>query len=186
MPGASAIVQLPDEKRFRLRAQSRKWFQAQALQLANELAQARSLLTTQLQANDLPMPILVVLIVWTTAIFISVGVFVRMNLTVIIALSISAIAVAAAIVLILGLNDPFTELIRVSSAPGTCTSCGSGEVTILLSPGSVRPHGNGPAWKPDTITPEHLSVAGEAACLGGARLCRRATQDGCHFHPRAA
>jgi hypothetical protein len=55
--------------------------------------------------------------VWTTAIFTSFGVFVRMNLTVIIALSISAIAVAAAIVLILELNDPFTGLIRVSSAP---------------------------------------------------------------------
>jgi hypothetical protein len=99
------------------RDDAQKWFRAQALQLANELAQARTLLTTQLQGNDLLMPILVVLIAWTTAIFVSFGVFVRMNLTVIIALCISAIAVAAAIVLILELNDPFTGLIRVSSAP---------------------------------------------------------------------
>jgi Protein of unknown function (DUF4239) len=99
------------------RDDAQKGFQAQALRLANELAQARSLLTTQLQGNDLPMPILVVLIVWTTAIFISFGLFVRMNSTVIIALCISAIAVAAAIVLILELNNPFTGLIRISSAP---------------------------------------------------------------------
>jgi hypothetical protein len=44
-------------------------------------------------------------------------VFVRMNSTVIIALSISAIAVGAAIVLILELNNPFTGLIHISSAP---------------------------------------------------------------------
>jgi hypothetical protein len=75
------------------RDDAQKWFRAQALQLANELAQARTLLTTQLQGNDLPMPILVVLIAWTTAIFVSFGVFVRMNSTVIIALCISAIAV---------------------------------------------------------------------------------------------
>jgi hypothetical protein len=96
------------------RDEAQKWFQGQALQLANELAQARSLLITQLQANELPMPILIVLIVWTTAIFISFGMFVRMNSTVIIALSISALAVAAAILLILELNSPFSGLIHVS------------------------------------------------------------------------
>ena len=99
------------------RDDSQKWFQGQALQLANELAQARSLLITQLQGSDLPLPILVVLVVWTTAIFISFGMFVRMNATVIIALSISALSVAAAILLILELNSPFTGLIHVSSAP---------------------------------------------------------------------
>jgi hypothetical protein len=82
------------------RDDAQKWFQAQALQLANELAQARSLLITQLQGNDLPMPLLIVLIVWTTAIFISFGRFVRMNSTVTIALFVSALAVAAAILLI--------------------------------------------------------------------------------------
>jgi hypothetical protein len=99
------------------RDDAQKWFQAQALQLANELAQARSLLITQLQGNALPIPLLIVLIVWTTAIFISFGMFVRMNSTVIIALSVSALAVAAAILLILELNNPFAGLIHVSSVP---------------------------------------------------------------------
>ena len=62
------------------------------------------------------MPLLIVLIVWTAAIFVSFGIFVRMNSTVIIALAVSALALAAAIFLILELNSPFTGLIHISSA----------------------------------------------------------------------
>jgi ABC-type multidrug transport system fused ATPase/permease subunit len=99
------------------RDDAQKWFQGQALQLANELALNQWLVTSQLLGNDLPMPMLIVLIVWTTAIFISFGIFARMNSSVVIALSISALSVAAAIFLILELNSPFTGLIHVSSAP---------------------------------------------------------------------
>jgi hypothetical protein len=98
------------------RDDAQKWFQNQALQQANELAVTQGLAISELLGNDLPMPILIVLIVWTTAIFIGFGIFVKMNLTVIVALSISALAVAAAIFLILELNNPFTGLIHVSSA----------------------------------------------------------------------
>jgi len=96
---------------------AQKWFKGQALQLANELAVTQRLAISHQLGNDLPMPLLIVLIVWTTAIFISFGIFVRMNSTVIIALSSSALAVAAAIFLILELNNPFTGLVQVSSAP---------------------------------------------------------------------
>jgi hypothetical protein len=117
-PNRNELVELEQQiTRLTPREDSQKWFQGQSLQLAGELAQARSLLITQLQGSDLPLPILVVLVVWTTAIFISFGMFVRMNATVIIALSISALSVAAAILLILELNSPFTGLIHVSSAP---------------------------------------------------------------------
>jgi hypothetical protein len=98
------------------RDDAQKWFQAQALQLANELAQTRRLLITQLRENNLPMPILIVLIVWSTAIFTSFGLLARTNPTVIIALSISALAIAAAIFVILDLSSPFTGLVRISSA----------------------------------------------------------------------
>ena len=117
-PNRNELVELEQQVlRLAPRDDAQKWFQAQALQLANELAQARSLLITQLQGNVLPIPLLIVLIVWTTAIFISFGMFVRMNSTVIMALSVSALAVAAAILLILELNNPFAGLIHVSSAP---------------------------------------------------------------------
>lgn len=98
------------------RDDAQKWLQNQALALANGLAVTQGLAISQLLGNELPMPLLFVLVVWTTAIFISFGIFVRMNLTVILALSISALAVAAAIFLILELNSPFTGLIHVSSA----------------------------------------------------------------------
>jgi hypothetical protein len=98
------------------RDDAQKWLQNQALARANELAVTQGLAISQLLGNELPMPLLIVLIVWTTAIFISFGIFVRMNLTVILALSISALAVAAAIFLILELNSPFTGLVHVSSA----------------------------------------------------------------------
>jgi hypothetical protein len=99
------------------RDDSQKWFQGRALLLADQLAQTRSLVITQLEGNELPIPILIVLVIWTTTIFISFGMFVRMNATVIIALSISALSVAAAIFLILELNSPLTGLMHVSSAP---------------------------------------------------------------------
>jgi hypothetical protein len=99
------------------RNESQKWFQSQALQLLNGIAQSQLLLMNQEAGNNLPTPILVVLVAWSTAIFISFGLFVRPNPTVIAALSISALAVAGAIFLILELNNPFSGLIQVSSAP---------------------------------------------------------------------
>ena len=98
------------------RDDAQRWFQSQALQLVNELSATRGLLVSQLVENALPTPLLIVLIVWTTAIFIGFGMFARMNLAVIVALSISAVSVAAAIFLILELDRPFTGLIHVSSA----------------------------------------------------------------------
>ena len=98
------------------RDDAQKWFQAQALELTNQLALARRLVIAQLEGDELPMPILIVLIVWTTGIFTSFGMFARANSTVIVALSVSALAVAAAIFLIIELNNPFTGFIHVSSA----------------------------------------------------------------------
>jgi hypothetical protein len=114
----SALVDLEQQiLHLSPRDEAQKWFQSEALQLANEIAQGQLLLMNQEAGNNLPMPILIVLIAWSTAIFISFGLFVRPNPTVIVALSISALAVAGAIFLILELNSPFTGLIQVSSAP---------------------------------------------------------------------
>ena len=103
------------------RDDAQKWFQSQALQLANGLAQTRWLLTFQLAGISLPMPTLIVLIAWNTVIFTSFGLFVKMNPTVVAALFISALSVAVAFFLILDLNSPFTGLIRISSAPAHAT-----------------------------------------------------------------
>ena len=103
------------------RDDAQKWFQSQALQLANELAQTRWLLTFQLAGISLPMPTLIVLIAWNTVIFTSFGLFVKMNPTIVVALFISALSVAVAFFLILDLNSPFTGLIHISSAAAHAT-----------------------------------------------------------------
>jgi hypothetical protein len=100
---------------------AQKWFQSEALQLAHGLAQARRLLVYQLAGIGLPMPILIVLIAWSTTIFISFGLFVRMNQTVIVALFVAALSVAVAIFLIIELDTPFTGLVRISSAAAHAT-----------------------------------------------------------------
>jgi len=103
--------------RLQPRDDSQKWFQSQALQLANGLAEAQWLLLDQEVGNNLPLPMLVVLVAWSTAIFVSFGLFVKPNPTVIVALSIAALAVGCAIFLIVELNSPFTGLIKMPSAP---------------------------------------------------------------------
>lgn len=117
-PNRSALVEM-EQRILRLapRDDAQKWFQSQALQLANGLAQTRQLLTYQLAGNSLPMPTLIVLIFWIAAIFTSFGLFVTINPTVIVALFVSALSVAVAFYLILDLNGPFTGLIHISSAP---------------------------------------------------------------------
>ena len=117
-PNRDELVEM-EQRILRLapRDDAQKWFQSRALELANGLALARRLLTFRLAGISLPMPTLIALIVWITAIFTSFGLFVKINPTVIVALFVSALSVAVAFFLILDLNSPFTGLIHISSAP---------------------------------------------------------------------
>jgi len=90
--------------------------QNQALSLAMKLGQTRWLVFAQ-QTSSVPMPLLAVLVFWLTVIFMSFGLFVRPNLTVVSSLLVSALAVCGAIFLILEMYQPYTGLIRVSTAP---------------------------------------------------------------------
>lgn len=93
------------------------WFQAQALQLVHGITQMRELIQGQQAASSLPMPVLVVVLVCSAAIFGSFGLFVDPNPTVVTSLGVAALAVAAAIFLIVELNTPFSGLLQISSAP---------------------------------------------------------------------
>jgi len=121
-PNRNELVEM-EQRILRLapRDDAQKWCQSQALQLANELAQTRWLLTFQLAGISLPMPTLIVLIAWNTVIFTSFGLFVKMNPTIVVALFVSALSVAVAFFLILDLNSPFTGLIHISSAAAHAT-----------------------------------------------------------------
>ena len=68
-------------------------------------------------ASSVPLPLLVVLVLWLTIIFISFGLFAARNATVIASLFVSALSVSCAILLILEMYKPFEGLIQISSAP---------------------------------------------------------------------
>jgi hypothetical protein len=95
---------------------SQRVLQTQALSLAINIGQTRWLLFAQ-KSSSVPMPLLAMLVFWLTLLFMSFGLFVRPNATVVSSLLISALAVCGAIFLILEMYEPYTGLIRVSTAP---------------------------------------------------------------------
>ncbi len=91
--------------------------QSAALQITEELGQARWLLAAQGESVSVPMPFLVILVFWLAVLFVSFGLFAPPNATVVATLFLCAQSVSAAIFLILELAQPFEGLIQISSAP---------------------------------------------------------------------
>jgi hypothetical protein len=87
-----------------------------ARQLSADMSETRWLLIEQSQ-NELPVPLLVILILWLAMLFGSFGLFAPRNATVITVLFVCACSVSAAIFLVMELNHPVTGLLRVSNAP---------------------------------------------------------------------
>ena len=68
-------------------------------------------------ASPVPLPMLVVLILWLAIIFVSFGLFAPRNGTVVASLCVAALSVSCAILLILEMYRPFEGIIQISSAP---------------------------------------------------------------------
>ena len=90
--------------------------QGQALSIGVDIGKMRYLMYAQ-QATSVSMPLLVVLVLWLTAIFISFGLFAPLNATVVSSLFVAALSVSGAIFLILEMYTPYSGVIAVSSAP---------------------------------------------------------------------
>jgi hypothetical protein len=88
----------------------------QAQQTCTELRQSRWLVIEQAQ-NGLPVPFLVMLLFWLSALHMSFGLFAPRNAMVIVVLLICALSVSGAIFLVLEMNHPLSGIIKVSSAP---------------------------------------------------------------------
>jgi hypothetical protein len=88
----------------------------QAQQVAGDMSQTRWLLMEEAQ-NELPLPLLVILICWLTVLFVSFGLFAPRNVTVVTVLFVCACSMSAALFLILEMNRPLEGIIKVSSAP---------------------------------------------------------------------
>jgi hypothetical protein len=69
------------------------------------------------EKNQLPLPLLVILVFWITLLFVSFGLFAPSNATALTVLFLGACAISAAIFLVLELDQPLQGLIKVSSAP---------------------------------------------------------------------
>jgi hypothetical protein len=97
--------------------EAQKWLLSEALQATNNLGQFRWIVIHQEGGFTLPVPFLVGLIFWGTAIFVSFGLLAKPNVTALVSLFIAALSVSGAIFLILDLANPFTGQMQMSSAP---------------------------------------------------------------------
>ncbi|HEX7232411.1 MAG TPA: hypothetical protein VF452_18610 [Candidatus Binatia bacterium] len=106
------------EKIHRLSPQSdaQRSLQSQALSIAVDLAKTRWLMYAQAMSS-VSLPLLVILVLWLTAIFISFGLFAPVNSTVVSSLFTAALSVSCAIFLILEMYTPYTGLVQISDAP---------------------------------------------------------------------
>ncbi|MCX5816032.1 MAG: DUF4239 domain-containing protein [Proteobacteria bacterium] len=96
---------------------TQRWHQSRALQLSDNIAEARWHLIEQLGQSSLPMSFLVILVFWLTLIFTSFGLFSPRNTTVIIVLLLCALSLSGSLFLIQELDHPYQGLIKISSTP---------------------------------------------------------------------
>ncbi|MEO8741143.1 MAG: DUF4239 domain-containing protein, partial [Casimicrobiaceae bacterium] len=89
---------------------------ARALQLGEDLAQTRWLLVEQL-GGTIPLPFLVLLVLWVALIFASLGLFAPRNGTFYTVIVVCALSVASALFLIIEMDRPFGGVLRISDAP---------------------------------------------------------------------
>jgi hypothetical protein len=89
---------------------------AQAITLAGDVAQTRSLLAAQ-SVPSVSLAMLIILVSWLVVIYLGFSVLAPPNATTILALMVSALAVSGAIFLILELDEPFGGVIGISSEP---------------------------------------------------------------------
>ena len=89
--------------------------QSRAVQAFTEVAKIRLQLFAQ-AGGSIPVPFLIILVFWLSAMFVSFTLFARTNLLVITSLFVCALSFACAIFLVLELNDPFAGLMGISSA----------------------------------------------------------------------
>jgi len=95
---------------------SQRALQARALQLSGELAQTRWLLVEQV-GRTIPLPFLVLLVLWVALIFVSLSLFAPNNRTVHAVLLACALSVSSAIFLIIEMDEPFGGILHISDAP---------------------------------------------------------------------
>jgi hypothetical protein len=95
---------------------AQRWLQSTALQISGAIAAARWSILQQI-GSDIQWPFMAILVFWLAIIFASFGLFAPRNASVNAALFVAALSVAGSIYLILEMDQPYSGLIKISSAP---------------------------------------------------------------------
>lgn len=95
---------------------AQRWLQSQALTISGTMAATR-LTALQELASSIQWPFMAILVFWLAVIFASFGLFAPPNGLVTAALLVAALSVAGSIYLILEMDQPYSGLIKISSAP---------------------------------------------------------------------
>jgi hypothetical protein len=112
---AEALAFENELQRLSSKDDAQRSLQSRAIQTFTEGAQTRLQLFAQ-AGGSIPVPFLVILVFWLSAIFVSFTLFAQTNLVVMASLFVCALSFACAIFLILELDNPFTGLMGISSA----------------------------------------------------------------------
>jgi hypothetical protein len=90
--------------------------QSRALQIASEIMETRWFVLGS-SGSSVPAPFLIIIVFWLTFIFGSFGIFAPRNTTVVAVLLICSLSIAGSIFLIVEMSQPFSGIIKISSAP---------------------------------------------------------------------
>lgn len=117
-PEATASIETVQARIRALTPQTdaQRWLQSRAMTISSDLGAARWLIFIQ-AGSALPLPFLIVLVVWLVVLFGTFGLLAPRNGTVVVALAFCALSVSGSIFLILEMSQPLTGMIKVSSAP---------------------------------------------------------------------
>jgi hypothetical protein len=98
------------------RDDTQRSLKAEALQKSREVGQIRASALAG-ESSSIPIPFLVVLVFWLTALFVGFGLFARRNFVAIGVLCVCAFTVATAVLLILDMDEPLNGIIKLSVEP---------------------------------------------------------------------
>jgi len=95
---------------------SQKSLKAEILRISLEVGQIRASALAR-ESSSIPVPFLVVLVFWLTALFAGFGLFAPRNVVAVAALLVCALTAATAILLILDMDQPLTGFMKLSIEP---------------------------------------------------------------------
>jgi hypothetical protein len=107
---------LREVTRLSLQNETQQFLKTQALRITSDLGQARFQLYVQ-GTSGLPLPFLVIVVLWLIILFAGYGLIAARNATVMMFLLACTLSVAGAVFLIQELATPFEGMVRVSSVP---------------------------------------------------------------------